>query len=83
MKIMTFKVAVIAFLMIWIAKIVCGVIFAEIWSYLDDNYTRIEGNSFLRKVYHWLDNFSNNSTAQIIIGLVMDAIVLFILSVIF
>ena len=83
MKIMTFKVAVIAFFMIQVLQIVHGVIFAKIWNFLDDNYTKIEGNSFLRKVYHWLDNFSNNYNAQMIVGMIIDAAVLSILSVIF
>ena len=83
MKIMTFKVAVIAFFAIMISQLVIGFILGAVWAFLDEYYTKNEGNSFLRKVYCWFGSIVNNEFALLICQMIIIAAVLSILSVIF
>ena len=83
MKIMTFKVAVIAFFAIVISQLVIGAIFGIVWAFLDEYYTKIEKNSFLRKVYYWFESIDNNNFVLSICQMIIIAAVLSILSVIF
>ena len=83
MKIMTFKVAVIAFFAITISQLVIGSIFGAVWAFLDEYYTKIEGNSFLRKVYCWIGCIDNNNFVLAVCQMIIIAAVLSILSVIF
>ena len=83
MKIMTLKVAVIAFFSIIITQLVIGAILGIVWAFLDEYYTKIERNSFLRKVYYWFESIDNQNFALSVCQIVIVAAVLFILSVIF
>ena len=82
MKIMTFKVAVIAFFAIMISQLVIGFILGVVWAFLDEYYTKNEGNSFLRKVYYWLKSIDHNFVL-LVCQMIIIAAVLSILSVIF
>ena len=83
MKIMTFKVAVIAFFAITISQLVIGAIFGIIWALLDEYYTKIERNSFLRKVYYWFESNDDHNFVLSVCQMIIIAAVLSILSVIF
>ena len=83
MKIMTFKVAVIAFFAIMISQSLIGFILGFAWAFLDEYYTKNEGNSFLRKVYCWLGSIIDHKFALLICQMIIIAAVLSILSVIF
>ena len=83
MKIMTFKVAVIAFFAIMISQLVIGFILGAVWAFLDEYYTKNEGNSFLRKVYCWFGSIINNKFVLMVCQMIIIAAVLSILSVIF
>ena len=83
MKIMTFKVAVIAFFAIMISQLVFGFILGVVWAFLDEYYTKFEGNSFLRKVYCWFESIDNHNFALMVCQMIVMAAVLSILSVIF
>ena len=83
MKIMTFKVAVIAFFAIMISQLVIGFILGAVWAFLNEYYTKNEGNSFLRKVYYWLGSIVNHNFALAVCQMIIIAAVLSILSVIF
>ena len=83
MKIMTFKVAVIAFFAIMISQLVIGFILGFAWALLDKYYTKNEGNSFLRKVYCWLGSTNNYNFVLMVCQMIIIAAVLSILSVIF
>ena len=83
MKIMTFKVAVIAFFSIIISQLIIGAIFGIVWAFLDEYYTKIEKNSFLRKVYYWFESTDNHDFVLSICQMIIIAAVLSILSVIF
>ena len=84
MKIMTFKVAVIAFFAIMISQLVIGFILGAVWAFLDEYYTKNEGNSFLRKIYCWFDESINNHNFVLLVcQMIIIAAVLSILSVIF
>ena len=83
MKIMTFKVAVIAFFAIMISQLVIGFILGAVWAFLDEYYTKNEGNSFLRKVYCWFESTINNKSVLLVCQMIIIAAVLSILSVIF
>ena len=83
MKIMTFKVAVIAFFTIVIGQLVFSVILGVAWSVLDEYYAKIENNSFLRKVYCWLDNLDDHQFSLLVIQFTIIATALSVLSVIF
>ena len=83
MKIMTFKVAVIAFFAIMISQLVIGFILGVVWAFLEEYYTKNEGNSFLRKVYCWLERTGNYNFVLMVCQTIIIAAVLSILSVIF
>ena len=83
MKIMTFKVAVIAFFAIMISQLVIGFILGAVWAFLNEYYTKNEGNSFLRKVYYWLGSNDNHNFTLAVCQMIIIAAVLSILSVIF
>ena len=83
MKIMTFKVAVIAFFAIMISQLVIGFILGAVWVFLDEYYTKNEGNSFLRKVYCWFGSINNRNFVLMGCQMIIIAAVLSILSVIF
>ena len=83
MKIMTFKVAVIAFFAIMISQLVIGFILGAVWAFLDEYYTKNEGNSFLRKVYCRFGSIDNHKFALMVCQMIIIAAVLSILSVIF
>ena len=83
MKIMTFKVAVIAFFAIMIISWLIGFIFGVVWAFLDEYYTKIEENSFLRKVYCWFESIDNRNFVLMVCQMIIMAAVLSILSVIF
>ena len=83
MKIMTFKVAVIAFFAIMISQLVIGFILGVAWAFLDEYYTKNEGNSFLRKVYCWFESTNNYNFVLMVCQMIIIAAVLSILSVIF
>ena len=83
MKNMTFKVAVIAFFAIMISQLVIGFILGAVWAFLDEYYTKIEGNSFLRKVYCWFESTDDHSLVLMVCQMIIIAAVLSILSVIF
>ena len=83
MKIMTSKVAVIAFFAIVISQLVFGAILGTVWAFLDEYYTKIERNSFLRKVYYWFESIDDNNFVLSVCQMIIIAAVLSILSVIF
>ena len=83
MKIMTFKVAVIACFAIIIGQLVFSVILGIAWSVLDEYYAKIENNSFLRTVYCWLDNLDDHKFSLMVVQFTIIATALFVLSVIF
>ena len=83
MRIMTFKVAVIAFFAIMISQLVIGFILGAVWAFLDEYYTKNEGNSFLRKVYCWFESIDNHNFVLMVCQMIIIAAVLSILSVIF
>ena len=83
MKIMTFKVAVIAFFAIMISQLVIGFILGAVWAFLDEYYTKNEGNSFLRKVYCWIESTNGYTFVLMVCQMIIIAAVLSILSVIF
>ena len=83
MKIMTLKVAVIAFFTIVIGQLVFSVILGIAWAVLDEYYAKIEDNSFLRKVYCWLDNLDDHQFSLLVIQFTIIATALSVLSVIF
>ena len=83
MKIMTFKVAVIACFAIIIGQLVFSVILGIVWSVLDEYYAKIENNSFLRTVYCWLDNLDDHKFSLMVVQFTIIATALFVLSVIF
>ena len=83
MKIMTFKVAVIAFFAIMISQLVIGFILGAVWAFLEEHYTKIEGNSFLRKIYCWVKSTDDHNFALSVCQMIIVAAVLSILSVIF
>ena len=83
MRIMTFKVAVIAFFAIMISQLVIGCILGIVWAFLNEYYTKNEGNSFLRKVYYWLKSIDNHNFVLLVCQMIIIATVLSILSVIF
>lgn len=83
MKIMTFKVAVIAFFAVTISQLVIGFILGVVWAFLEEYYTKNEGNSFLRKVYYWLESTGNYNFVLMVCQMIIIAAVLSILSVIF
>ena len=83
MKIMTFKVAVIAFFAIMISQLVIGFILGIVWAFLDEYYTKNEGNSFLRKVYCWIESTNSYAFVLMVCQMIIIAAVLSILSVIF
>ena len=83
MKIMTFKVAVIAFFSIIISQLVIGAILGVVWAFLDEYCTKIERNPFLRKVYYWFESTDDHIFALSVCQMIIVAAVLSILSVIF
>ena len=83
MRIMTFKVAVIAFFAIIISQLVIGFILGVVWAFLNEYYTKNEGNSFLRKVYYWLGSIDDHNFVLTVCQMIIIAAVLSILSVIF
>ena len=83
MKIMTLKVAVIAFFTIVIGQLVFSVILGIAWAVLDEYYAKIENNSFLRKVYYWLDNLDDHKFCLLVVQFTIIATALSVLSVIF
>ena len=83
MKNMTFKVAVIAFFAIMISQLVIGFILGAVWAFLEEYYTKNEGNSFLRKVYCWFERIDNHNFVLMVWQMIIIAAVLSILSVIF
>ena len=83
MRIMTFKVAVIAFFAIMISQLVIGFILGVVWAFLNEYYAKNEGNSFLRKVYYWLESIDNHNFVLMVCQMIIIAAVLSILSVIF
>ena len=83
MKNMTLKVAVIAFFTIVIGQLVFSVILGVAWAVLDEHYAKIENNSFLRKVYCWLDNLDDHKFSLLIVQFTIIATALSVLSFIF
>ena len=83
MKIMTFKVAVIAFFAIMISQLVIGFILGAAWAFLDEYCTKIDRNPFLRKVYYWFKSIDDHNFALSVCQMIIVAAVLSILSVIF
>ena len=83
MKTMTFQVAVIAFFAIMISQLVIGFILGFVWAFLNEYYTKNEGNSFLRKVYYWLGSIDDHNFVLAVCQMIIIAAVLSILSVIF
>lgn len=83
MKVMTFKVAAIALFAIMISQLVIGFILGVVWAFLDEYYTKNEGNSFLRKVYCWFKSTNNYNFVLMVCQMIIIAAVLSILSVIF
>ena len=83
MKNMTFKVAVIAFFAIMISQLVIGFILGAVWVFLDEYYTKNEGNSFWRKVYYWLGSIGDHNFVLAVCQMIIIAAVLSMLSVIF
>ena len=81
MKNMTFNFAVAIVLVVEIIRFMTGAFAGLIETILEYNLDKFEENSFLKKVYSWLSNWS--LLCSVSLAIIADVISVFVLSFIF